>query len=187
MSRAWHLEYLHAYLASPCMREHRPACRTLLLWQHIWRKDGFELKCAPANEWFLQLEPVLLLLLVHGGMLVSAQAVFDPAQRGAWGVRASEFYHYINMTAAHSARVIDVSLKEQFTQMKPCFSHLSWYVAVQIVISSFPVSPLPLLLARRDGALSFILKSFDWLSDSGCRHKENLQMTTKLANFNFSV
>lgn len=93
---------------------------------------------------------------------------------------AGGFYCYISMTAAHSARVIDVSLKEQFTQMKSCFSHLSWYVAVQIVISSFPVSSVPLLLVRRDGALSLILKSFDWLSDSGYRHKENLQMTTKL-------
>lgn len=47
----WHLEYLHAYLALPCMREHRPVCRALRLWQHIWRKDGFELK--RANKWVI--------------------------------------------------------------------------------------------------------------------------------------
>lgn len=39
----------------------------------------------PANELFLQLEPfllLLLLLLVRDGVLVSAQAIFDPADRG---------------------------------------------------------------------------------------------------------
>ena len=44
----WHLEYLHAYLALPCMREH---CHAPQLWQHIWKKDGFELK--GADKWVI--------------------------------------------------------------------------------------------------------------------------------------
>lgn len=48
---AWHLEYLHAYLALPCMREHSLVCHAPKLWQHIWKKDGFELK--HAGKWVI--------------------------------------------------------------------------------------------------------------------------------------
>ena len=41
---SWHLEYLHAYLALPCMWEHSRVCCAPQPWQHIWKTDGFELK-----------------------------------------------------------------------------------------------------------------------------------------------
>lgn len=48
----WRLEYLHAYLASPCMREHSPVSHAPHLWQHIWIKDGFEFKRAGKMSYF---------------------------------------------------------------------------------------------------------------------------------------
>lgn len=48
----WRLEYLHAYLASPCMQEHSPVSHALHLWQHIWIKDGFEFKRAGKMSYF---------------------------------------------------------------------------------------------------------------------------------------
>lgn len=79
---SWHLEYLHAYLALPCMREHSRVYCTLQLWQHIWKTDGFELK--RASKWVISATGTSSSSLAWC-FAVSAHGTFDRAgSAGRW-------------------------------------------------------------------------------------------------------